>query len=109
MASPAGRLAGCEEAQTPEVRVGTGAIIILLAAAFVVGFIIQRFGTDRGDLRWLATGVVAALGGYIASEFLAPASAWGWEWDGLAVLPAMIAVVVVGVLADAAMRKFMTI
>ena len=88
---------------------GTGAIIILLAAAFVIGFIIQRFGTDRGDLRWLATGVVAALGGYIASEFLAPASAWGWEWDGLAVFPAMIAVIIVGVLAEAALRKFMTI
>ena len=87
---------------------GTGAIVILLVAALAIGFIIQTFGTHRRDLRRLGTGLVAAIGGYIASEFLGPMSAWGWQWDGMAVLPALIAVVLVGVLAEAAMRKFVT-
>ena len=87
---------------------GTSAIVILLVAALAIGFSIQTFGEHRRDLRWLGTGLVAAIGGYVASEFLGPVSTWGWEWDGLAVLPALIAVVLVGVLAEAAMRKFVT-
>ena len=87
---------------------GISAIIILLLAALAIAFRIQTFGEHRRDLRWLGTGLVAAIGGYIASEFLGPVSAWGWQWDGMAVLPALIAVVLVGVLAEAAMRKFVT-
>lgn len=86
---------------------GISAIIILLLAALAVAFRIQTFGTQEPTWRWLGTGVVAAIGGYIASEFLGPVSAWGWQWDGMAVLPALIAVVLVGVLAEAAVRKFL--
>ena len=84
------------------------AVMILIAAAFLFAGLIQTFGRHRPSLRWFGTGLVAAIGGYIASEFLGPASAWGWEWDGLAVFPAIIAVILVGVLAEAAMRKFVT-
>ena len=87
---------------------GISAIVILLLAALAIAFRIQTFGTHEPSWRWLGTGLLAAIGGYIASEFLGPMSAWGWQWDGMAVLPALIAVVLVGVLAEAAMRKFVT-
>ena len=87
---------------------GISAIVILLLAALAIAFRIQTFGTDEPNFRWLGTGLLAAIGGYLASEFLGPVSAWGWQWDGMAVLPAMIAVVLVGVLAEAAMRRCVT-
>jgi hypothetical protein len=86
--------------------VGISAMVILLLAALAIAFRIQTFGTHEPNFRWLGTGLLAAIGGYLASEFLGPVSAWGWQWDGMAVLPAMIAVVLVGVLAEAAIRKF---
>jgi hypothetical protein len=85
--------------------VGISAIIILLLAALAMAFRIQTIGTHEPNFRWLGTGLLAAIGGYVASEFLGPVSAWGWQWDGMAVVPAMIAVVLVGVLAEAAIRK----
>jgi hypothetical protein len=88
--------------------VGISAIIILLLGALAIAFRIQTFGTREPNFRWLGTGLLAALGGYVASEFLGPVSAWGWQWDGMAVVPALIAVVLVGILAEAAVRKVLT-
>jgi hypothetical protein len=82
---------------------GIGGMLVLLVAALTIGFIIQLFGTDRRDQRWLGTGSMAAIGGYVASELLA--SNWGWQWDGLVVLPAMAAVLIVAMLTEVAAQR----
>jgi hypothetical protein len=84
---------------------GIGGMLILLVAALTTGFVIQLFGKDRTDQRWLGTGSMASIGGYVASEFLWQAGNWGWQWDGLAVLPAIVAVLVVAMLTEAAAQR----
>jgi hypothetical protein len=87
--------------------VSISAFMILVSAAFALAGLTQTFGRHRPNRRWVGTGVLATIGGYVASEFLGPVRAWGWEWEweGLAVVPALSAVIVVGVLAEAGARK----
>jgi hypothetical protein len=84
---------------------GFSGVLLLLAGAFAFGSFLQSVGAQRTNLRWLGTGFVAAIGGYLASEFVAPPTGIGGEWDGLALLPAAIAVVLIAVLAELTMRR----
>jgi hypothetical protein len=65
-------------------------IAFLMMAAFVIGLASQLVYRVHFELEWLAAGVAAFLGGYLASEHLGALGAWGPEVDGLFVLPALI-------------------
>jgi len=80
---------------------GMAAIAVV---ALVPGFIGQLFGSVRTRYEWLADGVAAFLGGFIASESLGSVSTWGPEWEGVFVVPALIGAVVVTLVVDAVVR-----
>jgi uncharacterized membrane protein YeaQ/YmgE (transglycosylase-associated protein family) len=48
--------------------------------------------------------IAAFVGGFIASESLGSLSAWGWQWEGIYVVPALIGAIVLTVLVDAVVR-----
>lgn len=84
---------------------GTAGFILLLVGALVLGLIAQFLGQARFGYDWLITAIGAAIGGFVASEWLGGASTWGPEADGLFVLPALIGAVIVGALVEYAVRR----
>ncbi len=83
---------------------GIGAFIVLLVGAVIVGFVAQALGRAQREYGWLFAAIGAAIGAYVASEWLGVASVWGPEWDGLFVLPALIGAIVLGGIVDLVVR-----
>lgn len=79
---------------------GLGAFIVLLVGTAVLGVVAQVLGKAHYSFEWLVAGIGAIVGGYVASEWLGPASTWGPEWDGLFFLPALIGALILGGLVD---------
>lgn len=84
---------------------GTTGFIVLLAGALVLGIIVQYVGQARSGFDWLVTAVAAAVGSYVASEWLGGASTWGPQLDGLYILPALIGAIVLGAVVEYAARR----
>lgn len=79
---------------------GFGAIILLICGAILAAAIDLGEGKSHVPFGWLITGFGAAVGAYVASEFLGPAGAWGPAFDGMFVVPALIgAAIVAGIIA----------
>lgn len=74
---------------------GTG-IVILVVGAVVLGVIGQYIGQARYRYEWVADGIGALVGGYVASELLGSVGEWGPEAGGLFLLPALIGGIIVG-------------
>ena len=49
---------------------------VLLTIAYLIAYAIQTYAFYRPNWRWLATGLLAAIGGYLASEYLVTVSIW---------------------------------
>jgi uncharacterized membrane protein YeaQ/YmgE (transglycosylase-associated protein family) len=86
------------------IALGWGGWVVVLVAALVFGVAAQLIGETRTGYEWLVDGVAFALGAVIASEFVV-----GWRaiepvWDGLALLPAVIGGLVLGVLVEIVTR-----
>jgi uncharacterized membrane protein YeaQ/YmgE (transglycosylase-associated protein family) len=79
---------------------GVMALAILVGAAFVIGIAGHFVGRARFDLEWLVATIAAAIGGYVASEYLGTFSAWGPEIDGMFVLPALIGALLLATATD---------
>ena len=79
---------------------GFGAIILVICGAILAAAIDFGEGKTRVPFGWLITGAGAAVGAFVASEFLGPAGAWGPAFDGMFVVPALIgAALVAGIIA----------
>ena len=87
--------------------VGSSALLVLLSAAVMLGVVLQALGNSRMYARWPATALASAVGGYAASELVGALSAGAWEWDGLAVVPGVLGVVITGALVDVVLRKYL--
>ena len=87
-----------------DVGMSTLAAILLVAGAVVIGIASYFIGEVRAGYEGLTTGVAALVGGYLGSEALGSLSTWGWEIEGLFVLPALIGAIVVGAVVDAVVR-----
>lgn len=85
---------------------GNGAIILLLVGAVIIGCIPLLFESTRPTLEVVLVAIGAAIGGFVASEYLGTLSAWGWEWDGMRVFPALIGAVIVSGVVDIVIRAF---
>ena len=86
------------------INLGIGGWLVLLAGALLFGVIAQFIGETRTGYEWLVDGVAAALGAVIASEFIISARTWEPVWDGLAIVPAVIGGLVLGVVIELATR-----
>jgi uncharacterized membrane protein YeaQ/YmgE (transglycosylase-associated protein family) len=83
---------------------GLGGWILLIAGALVFGFVAQMVGETRTGYEWFVDAVAAAAGGLVASEFVTGWRAIDPVWDGLALIPALLGGLVVGVVAEIVTR-----
>jgi uncharacterized membrane protein YeaQ/YmgE (transglycosylase-associated protein family) len=85
-----------------ELGVGGGILIALAALAF--GVVAQFIGETRTGYEWLVDGIAFAIGAVFASEFITAWRAFEPVWDGVALVPALIGGLVVGVVVEVATR-----
>jgi uncharacterized membrane protein YeaQ/YmgE (transglycosylase-associated protein family) len=86
------------------ISLGIGGWLVLLAGALLFGVLAQLIGETRTGYEWLVDGIAAALGALIASEFIISARTWEPVWDGLALVPALIGGLALGVVIELATR-----
>jgi uncharacterized membrane protein YeaQ/YmgE (transglycosylase-associated protein family) len=87
-----------------DVGMTAWAVIVLIAAAIVIGVVLQYIGDVTKGYEWSVAGLAALVGGWIGSEALGSLSTWGPEWEGMFVLPALIGAVVLGFVVDLVVR-----
>lgn len=89
------------------ITLGVGGWLVLLAGALLFGIVAQFIGETRTGYEWLVDGVAAAIGALIASEFIIATRTFEPVWDGLAIVPALIGGLALGLVVEVATR-FMT-
>lgn len=88
-----------------ELGLAGGAAIII--GALVFGVVAQFVGETRTGFEWLVDSIAAGFGALVASEFLVSWRTLEPVWDGLALAPALIGGLVVG-LAVEVLTRFTT-
>lgn len=86
------------------VALGLGGAIVLIVGAIVFGLATQFVGETRAGYEWVVSGLGAGIGAFVASEFVIDWRAFGPVWDGLALAPALIGGLVLGVVVEVATR-----
>lgn len=86
------------------IALGLGGAALLIVGAVVFGAIAQFVGETRTGYEWLVDAIAAGIGALVASEFIVAWQATGPVWDGLAVAPALIGGLVVGLVVEVATR-----
>lgn len=84
--------------------VGIVGIVAAAAVAVILGIVVQLAGEARFGYEWVITGVAAFAGALVASEWIVAWQTFAPVHDGLAVVPALIGGVVVGVVVGGASR-----
>ncbi len=86
------------------IALGIGGGVLLILGALVFGVVAQFIGETRTGYEWLVDGIAAAVGALVASEFITAWRDTGPVWDGLAIVPALIGGLVVGLVVEVATR-----
>jgi uncharacterized membrane protein YeaQ/YmgE (transglycosylase-associated protein family) len=89
------------------IELGFGGWFLLISASLIFGAVAQLIGETETGMEWLIDAIAFFVGALFASEFIT-----GWTtiepvWEGLALVPALVGGVVVGVIVEVATR-FMT-
>ena len=80
------------------------ALMLVIVAGIVLGVVVQMIGVTRSGYDGLITGIAVVGGAIVAGQWLGGVSTWGPQFDGLYLLPALIGGIVLGVIADFAVR-----
>jgi uncharacterized membrane protein YeaQ/YmgE (transglycosylase-associated protein family) len=83
---------------------GLGGWALLIVGAVVFGVVAQFVGQSRTGYEWLADSIAAGVGALFASEFITAWRTFEPVWDGLALVPALIGGLVVGLVVEVATR-----
>jgi len=86
------------------LSLGLAGWIVVIAGALLFGVIVQFLGEVRTGYAWLVSGVAAAIGAIVASEFIVAWQTFEPVVDGLALVPALIGGLIVGVIVELATR-----
>ena len=86
------------------IGLGLGGWIVLIVGALVFGVVAQFVGETRTGFEWLGDAIAAAIGALFASEFIVAWRTFEPTWDGLALVPALLGGVVVGLVVEVATR-----
>jgi uncharacterized membrane protein YeaQ/YmgE (transglycosylase-associated protein family) len=78
--------------------------IALIVSALAFGVIAQLVGEPRSGFEWLGDAIGFGIGALVASEFIVAFQTIGPVWDGLALVPALIGGLVLGVVVEVATR-----
>jgi len=89
-----------------EFAIGLGLVgwIALIVGALVFGAIAQLVGETRTGFEWLVDAIAAGIGALAASEFIVAWRTFEPTWDGLALVPALLGGIVVGLVVEVATR-----
>jgi uncharacterized membrane protein YeaQ/YmgE (transglycosylase-associated protein family) len=86
------------------ITLGLGGAILLVVGALVFGVLAQFVGETRTGFEWLVDGVAFGIGALFASEFITSWRTIEPTWDGLALVPALLGGLVVGLIVEVATR-----
>lgn len=86
------------------ITIGVGGLILLIAGALVFGVVAQFVGETKTGYEWLVDAIAAGIGAFVASEFIVAWQTVGPVWDGLAIVPALIGGLAVGLIVELATR-----
>ena len=86
------------------IELGYAGALLLVLGALGIGIALQFIGQPAYGPGWIIAGVAALAGGFVASEWIVGLRAFAPVWDGLALVPATIGIVVAGVAVDAVAR-----
>jgi uncharacterized membrane protein YeaQ/YmgE (transglycosylase-associated protein family) len=86
------------------ITLGLGGWIVLILGALAFGVIAQFVGETRLGYEWLIDAIGAGIGALVASEFIVAWQTVEPVWDGLAIIPAVIGGLVVGLIVEVVTR-----
>ena len=86
------------------ITLGLGGWILLIVASVVFGAIAQFVGETRTGWEGAVDAVAFGIGALIGSEFIVAMQAYGPVWDGLALVPALVGGLIVGLIVEVSTR-----
>jgi uncharacterized membrane protein YeaQ/YmgE (transglycosylase-associated protein family) len=86
------------------IALGFGGWALLIVGAIVFGGVAQVVGETRTGFEWLVDAIAAGIGALVASEFIVAWRTFEPTWDGLALVPALLGGIVVGLVVEVATR-----
>jgi uncharacterized membrane protein YeaQ/YmgE (transglycosylase-associated protein family) len=86
------------------ITLGVGGWLVLIAGALIFGGIAQLVGQTRTGYEWLIDAIAAFAGALVASEFIVAWQTVEPVWDGLALIPAALGGLAVGLIVEVATR-----
>ena len=86
------------------IDLGVWGLVVLIVGAAVIGAAFQLVGDSRFGYEWMTTGIGALVGGFVASEWIVGLRTFEPVFDGLALVPALVAGLLVGAVADVVVR-----
>ena len=87
------------------ITLDLGGWILLILGAVLLGAIAQLVGETRTNLEWAVVAIAAFGGGLVASEFIVAWQTFEPVWGGLAIVPALVGGLVVGLIVEVATRN----
>lgn len=86
------------------ITMGMGAAVLVVLASVAFGLIAQYIGETRTGYEWLVDAIAFGIGAVIASEFIVDFRALQPVWDELALGPALIGGLVLGIVVELVTR-----
>lgn len=86
------------------ITMGIGAAALVVVASVVFGLIAQYIGEARTGYEWLVDAIAFGIGAVIASEFIIDFRTLQPVWDELAIGPALIGGLVLGIVVELVTR-----
>ena len=86
------------------IALGVLGWLALVVGALMFGVLAQFVGEARTGYEWLIDAIAAGFGALVASEFIVAWQTFEPVWDGLALVPALIGGLVVGIVIELATR-----
>jgi hypothetical protein len=86
------------------IALGLGGWVVLIVGALILGLVAQFVGQTETGYEWLVVAIGAGVGAVVASEFIVGWRDFGPVWDGLAMGPALIGGLVLGLVVEVATR-----
>ena len=81
-----------------------GGWVLLVVGGLAFGAIAQLIGETRTGFEWLVDAVAFGVGALVASEFIIDFRTFEPVWAGLAIVPALIGGLVIGLIVEVATR-----
>jgi len=82
------------------ISIGIGGWILVIAGALVIAGVFQLFGQEISPTEFALDAIVVGLGAVFASEIVVAWRTVEPVWDGVALLPAVLGGVAVGLVVD---------